>query len=106
MPIERVTHPLLIVLSELLEQPDVEHHGYAVAKRTHLTGGRVQQLLTRFEAEGWLTSRRENIDPHVEGRRPRRLYRFTEDGLRAAGELFAEHAHRIYDRRSISDSRR
>jgi PadR family transcriptional regulator, regulatory protein PadR len=96
MPIERITHPLLIVLSELLEQPDVEHHGYAIAKRTNLFGGRVHQLLTRLEAEGWLTSRREDIDPVQVGRPTRRLYRFTEVGLRAAAKLHAENAHRLY----------
>lgn len=79
----------------LHSRPDDEHHGYAIAKETGLTGGRVQQTLARLEADDWLTSRREDIDPHEAGRRPRRLYKFTPAGQHAAGQLLREHAERL-----------
>jgi DNA-binding PadR family transcriptional regulator len=94
MPIERVTDALLIILWVLLQRPDDEHYGYAIAKETGLTGARVQQTLARLEAEEWLTSRVETIDPHEAGRRPRKLYKFTASGVQAAAALVAEHAPR------------
>ena len=95
MPIERVTRPLLLVLDVLLGDPDGEHYGYGVTKATGLPGGTVQPILGRLEAEGWLTSRREDIDPHLEGRRPRRFYKFTPLGQREAAQLVQERADRL-----------
>lgn len=90
MTIKRVTLPLLLVADALLRDPGAEHYGYGVAKATGLLAGTVQPILARLESEGWLTSRREQIDPHEEGRRPRRLYKFTAEGQRAAEDLLEE----------------
>lgn len=95
MPIERITMQLLIIVAALLERPRAEYHGYAVAKDTGLSGGTVQQTLSRLEAEGWLESRREDIDPHKAGRRPRRLYRLTGEGVKAANRLMLDHGDRL-----------
>jgi DNA-binding PadR family transcriptional regulator len=96
MSIERVTLPLLMVVAVLRDRPNKEHHGYAIAKETALTGARVHQILVRLEAEDWLTSRREDIDPKEAGRPPRRLYKLTAPGIEAAEQLFAAHGHRLH----------
>lgn len=95
MPIERVTHSLLLVLSAMLADPSGEHYGYGIARTTGLAGGTVQPIMARLEAEQWLSSRREDIDPRAEGRRPRRLYRLTTLGLRAAEKILDEHRDRL-----------
>lgn len=92
---QRVTLPLLTVVAVLLERPTAERHGYAIAKDTFLSGGTVQQILARLERDGWLTSREEDIDPHVAGRRPRRLYKLTGAGQANAEQMMRDHAHRI-----------
>lgn len=105
MAIKRVTRTLLAVLQVLLDDPSDEHYGYSVCKATGLAGGTVQPILARLEAEGWLTSRREDIDPRVEGRRPRRLYTLTADGQRAAARLLAERSIRAGAHVNIAGAR-
>ncbi len=41
-------------------------------------------ILLRLEQAGWLTKEQESVDPHEEGRPPRRLYRLTASGADAA----------------------
>lgn len=95
MGIERVTTPLLLVVDTLAGDSQNEHYAYAVAKATGLQAGTVQPILSRFEEAEWLKSRWEDIDPRVEGRRPRRLYRLTGEGEKAMAGLLHDHAHRL-----------
>jgi PadR family transcriptional regulator, regulatory protein PadR len=46
-------------------------------RRTGLPSGTVYLMLARMEAAGLLTSGKEDIDPRVEGRPPRRHYTIT-----------------------------
>lgn len=81
------------VAAALLGQPAAEHHGYAIAKQTGLTGGAVQHILARLERDGWLRSREEDIDPSETGRRARRLYKLTGAGRAHAERMLSDHAH-------------
>lgn len=74
----------LKVLAEMLKNPTAEHYGLEIAKGTGLPSGSLYPILLRLEQHGWLTSDWEDIDPVAEGRRKRRYYRFTSDGLRQA----------------------
>lgn len=96
MPIERITHSLLLVIEAMLADADSEHWGYALAKATGLTPATVQPILTRLEESELVVPRWEDIDPSAEGRRPRRLYRIN--GAAAAIELsrtLAQHQRRL-----------
>lgn len=95
MGIERVTTPLLLVADLITGDSAAEHYAYGVAKATGLQAGTVQPILSRFEKAGWLKPRWEDIDPHVEGRRPRRLYKLTGEGEKAMAGLLHDHAHRL-----------
>ena len=44
----------------------------------------VYPILAKFEQAGWLTGGKEDIDPHAEGRPPRRFYRITGAAIPAA----------------------
>ena len=74
----------LSVLSVLLADPSVPHYGLEISKKANLASGTIYPLLARLEAAGWLESDWESIDPVAEGRRPRRYYRLTGEGERAA----------------------
>jgi DNA-binding PadR family transcriptional regulator len=57
-----------------------------------LSSGTAYPLLHRLTSDGWLTSYREDADPHREGRPLRRLYRITGEGRRAGRAIVPEHA--------------
>lgn len=90
MTVQRVTLHVVAVARALNADPDGEHYGFDVARRTGLAGGTVQPILARLEASGWLVSRWEDIDEHKEGRRRRRLYRVTDVGRREIAALLRE----------------
>ena len=54
-----------------------------------LPSGTVHPILARLETVGWLTSRREEIDPRAEGRPARRYYHLTPDGAELARAALA-----------------
>lgn len=85
----RVTAQLQRVILLFLRNPSEHYYGLQVAREAGLQRGTLYPILARLEAAGWVTSEWETIDPSVEGRRPRRYYRLTDDGLR--------HAERIRD---------
>jgi PadR family transcriptional regulator, regulatory protein PadR len=51
--------------------------------------GTAYPILLRLENEGWVTSRWEDIDPHVEKRPRRRYYRLTASGAVQASTAVA-----------------
>lgn len=65
------------LLAAMLDDPTAEHYGLDLCKRLDLLSGTVYPLLRRFEENGWLTSRMEDVDASAVGRPPRRLYRLT-----------------------------
>ena len=89
----RMTIPTQLVLETLLADPARELYGSEIGEQSALRSGTVHPILARLEGVGWLQSRWEDIDPRAEGRPPRRYYRLTADGARAAQSALAR-AHR------------
>jgi DNA-binding PadR family transcriptional regulator len=85
----RMTIPTQLVLQALLGDPGGELYGLQIGELAGLRSGTVHPILARLEGIGWLRSRWEDIDPQVEGRPPRRYYRLTADGARAAQAALA-----------------
>jgi len=87
----RMTTQTLRVLSTMLSEPDAEWYGLQLCKRAHLKPGTIYPILDRLLKVEWLERRWEDIDPAVEGRPRRRLYRLTGVGAPAARRALAEH---------------
>src|SRR4051812_35863329 len=85
----RMTIPTQLVLQALLADPDRELYGVEMGELAGLRSGTVHPILARLEGVGWLQSRWEDIDPRAEGRPPRRYYRLTGEGARAAPAALA-----------------
>lgn len=80
----RMTLQTQLVLRVLLANPARELYGRELADETGLMPGTTHPILLRLEHEGWVTSRKEDIDPHVEKRPARRYYRLTATGAAKA----------------------
>ncbi|MGH8904652.1 MAG: PadR family transcriptional regulator, partial [Egibacteraceae bacterium] len=83
----RVTAQLQRVVLLFLRDPSERCYGLEIAREAGLQRGTLYPILNRLEHAGWVTSEWEAIDPSVEGRRPRRYYRLTDDGLRQAERI-------------------
>jgi DNA-binding PadR family transcriptional regulator len=77
----RITLQTLHVLRILLTDPTSEHYGLEISRDTRLPTGSIYPILTRLETAGWVTSAWEDIDESAAGRRRRRNYRLTDDGM-------------------------
>lgn len=82
----------LKVLAEMLKNPYGQHYGLEIARATKLPSGSLYPILARLEQHGWLTGAWEDIDPVIEGRRPRRYYVFSNTGLKEARDRVTEMA--------------
>jgi PadR family transcriptional regulator, regulatory protein PadR len=82
--VPRMTLQTQMVLRALLRDPAREMYGRELAQETGLMPGTTHPILLRLESEGWVTSRKEDIDPHAEGRPARRYYRLTAAGATQA----------------------
>lgn len=91
----RLTIPVLLVLSAMLERPTEEWYGLDLASRAELKSGTIYPVLSRLEQADWLNSRWEEVDPTLVGRPRRRLYRLTAEGQRVAREAVAGHMSRM-----------
>jgi PadR family transcriptional regulator PadR len=80
----RLTAPLQRVLLLFLQDPSRRYYGLQIAREADLKAGTLYPMLARLEDRGWVTSEWEVIDPSIEGRRPRRYYTLTDEGLRQA----------------------
>ncbi|GAB7046763.1 PadR family transcriptional regulator [Catenuloplanes indicus] len=81
-----MTTPRLLAVQAFLDDPARERYGLELAQRAGLEPGTIYPILVAFENAGWLTSRDDDIDPHVEGRPRRRYYRLTADGVAEAAQ--------------------
>jgi DNA-binding PadR family transcriptional regulator len=81
----------LAVLSTILSDPEAEWYGLELSKRSGLKPGTIYPILDRLLKARWLERRWELIDPVVEGRPRRRLYRLTGLGAPAARQTLDEH---------------
>jgi PadR family transcriptional regulator, regulatory protein PadR len=80
----RMTAQTQSVLAALLADPTQARYGLEITKEAGLPSGTIYPILARLESAGWIKSKWEEIDPTVEGRRPRRYYRLTAEGEIAA----------------------
>jgi DNA-binding PadR family transcriptional regulator len=86
-----LTTQTLRVLNLMLSDRGAEWYGLELSKRSDLKPGTIYPMLDRLLKVGWLERRWEDIDPALEGRPRRRLYRLTGIGARAAGDALEEH---------------
>lgn len=89
MTTPQITGPVLLVLNALANEPSRLRYGLDLAQETGLKPGTMYPVLARLERYGWVISKWEDIDPHAEGRRPRRYYQLTPVGQFAAGQHLA-----------------
>jgi PadR family transcriptional regulator PadR len=77
------------VLKVFLEDPQRPRYGFELMRLTGQPSGTLYPILAKLEHAGWLAGGREDIDPHAEGRPPRRFYRITGAAARAAHKQLA-----------------
>lgn len=85
----RMTLQTQLVLRALLRNPTHEMYGRELSEEIGLMPGTTHPILMRLEAEGWVVSRKEAIDPQVEKRPARRYYRLTVTGATQASAALA-----------------
>jgi PadR family transcriptional regulator, regulatory protein PadR len=83
----RITTPTRKVFDYMLRK-DAPVYGLEVKQATGISG--TNTLFARLEAARYVTSKMEQIDPHKEGRRPRKYYSFTAPGRRKAQQVIDE----------------
>ena len=86
-----MTRQTLSVLSTMLSDVDAEMYGLKLSKRSGLKPGVIYPMLDRLLKAGWLERRWEDIDPAVQGRPRRRLYRLSGVGASAARQALGAH---------------
>jgi PadR family transcriptional regulator PadR len=91
MPSPRMTTQTLAVLSTILSDAEADWYGLELCEFARLKPGTIYPILDRLMKAGWLERRWEDIDPKVEGRPRRRLYRLTRVGAPAARWALDEH---------------
>jgi len=77
-----MTVPLERVLRAFLEDPTAPRYGYDLMRAASLHSGTLYPLLARLEHQKLVASAWET--PQREGQRPRKYYRLTSEGGRAA----------------------
>ena len=78
-----------VLLGVFLRDPSRRWYGLEIIKAAGIQSGTLYPVLGRLENLGWIEGEWEDIDPAVEGRRPRRYYALTAAGLRAARDAQA-----------------
>ncbi len=78
----RMTGPLQRVLAVFLADTAAPRYGYDLMKAARLASGTLYPLLARLERQRLVASAWEV--PEHEGQRPRKYYRLTGEGIRAA----------------------
>jgi DNA-binding PadR family transcriptional regulator len=78
------------VLNVFLADAQRGWYGLELMRESCMQSGTLYPILARLERAGWVTSAKEDIDPHVEGRPARRYYRLTPDGVVQARQARAE----------------
>jgi PadR family transcriptional regulator PadR len=86
---QRITPQTTRLLEVLLSDSGRDWYGFELMELAGLSSGTAYPMLHRLTSDGWLTSYREDADPHQEGRPRRRLYRLTGEGRRAGREVVA-----------------
>jgi DNA-binding PadR family transcriptional regulator len=100
-----MTAQVLTLLSVILGDASAEWYGLELAQAADLKSGTLYPALARLERAGWLSSRWEDIDPSVEGRPRRRMYRLAGVGEAMARPAVDEHLARLTNRRTTQKPR-
>jgi DNA-binding PadR family transcriptional regulator len=79
-----LTPKMAAVIKVFLEDPRRPRYGLEIMRLTGQPSGTLYPILAKFEHAGWLAGGKEDIDPHAEGRPPRRFYHITGSGALAA----------------------
>ena len=92
-----MSNQTLSVLLVFFNQPAEWLYGLQILGATGLKSGTVYPLLARLAEpdRGWLESELEDIDPVVAGRKPRRFYHITKNGMNAVSKEVANRARLI-----------
>jgi PadR family transcriptional regulator PadR len=101
---ERITTQMVLVLEAFLAHRDRDWFGFDLMEATGLKSGTMYPLLHGFKEDGWLEATKEKIDPKVEGRPARRLYRLSGLGEREAVAAIEKRA--VLNDRSVAGVRR
>jgi PadR family transcriptional regulator, regulatory protein PadR len=96
----KITAQMFAVLSAMLQAPEAEWYGLDLSKRSGLKPGTIYPILNRLMRAGWLERHWEHIDPEVEGRPRRRLYKLTGVGATSARWSLDEHLAALQPDRS------
>lgn len=80
----KMTRQSLRLLAVMLQRRTEEWYGLELLRDAQLKSGTLYPLLARLEQAEWIESHIEDVDPRIEGRPRRRLYRFTRDGAQRA----------------------
>lgn len=83
------------VIKVFVQHPLDEHYGYDLMQAIGLPSGTLYPILAKFEAAGWLTVGKENIDTRAEGRPARRFYRISAAAVPVARQQLAELSERF-----------
>ena len=82
----------LRVLAYMMQKPNSDYYGLEIINGTSISAGTLYPILARWEKQSWVTSDWEDIDEKVEGRRRRRYYHLTPDGIIRAKEVLNSQA--------------
>jgi PadR family transcriptional regulator, regulatory protein PadR len=79
-----LTPKMAAVIKIFLEDPQQPRYGFDLMRRTGQPSGTLYPFLAKLERAGWLIGGKEDIDPHAEGRPPRRNYRIAGAAIAVA----------------------
>jgi PadR family transcriptional regulator PadR len=72
------------ILREFLTDPSQPRYGYDLMRATGFPSGKLYPALGKLVQAGLLLREKEQIDPAVEGRPARRIYRLSDSGIETA----------------------
>jgi PadR family transcriptional regulator PadR len=80
----RITHQTRLLFQAFLDAPMDETWGFELSRASGLSPGTIYPMLRRFEDEGLVVARWEQIDESQHERRRRRYYNLTAEGRQVA----------------------
>ena len=83
------------VLRAFLEDVTEAHYGYELMRLTGFPSGKLYPILARLQAAGWLVRETEDIDPRLEGRPARTMYKLSVEAVPAARQELATIAQHV-----------
>lgn len=90
-----LTRRMALVVRAFLEEPSKPKYGFELIESLGISSGTLYPMLATLERRGWIEGHREDIDPSVAGRPPRRNYCLTGEGLVLARNALAELSDRL-----------